>query len=249
MPGRNRSRSDQSQQPCGQAAPPSSLWPDNRSPRTISSLLAYLPLNLPALSSARPFGPPIAQPVWNRDEREYLDFVNKPAANAEGLHGHQMLQHARRRVRRSAAPGAVVNEQRKRSNQTLLFIDNQRPSRPYVFHVCKRLAVDLLRARHHAELELGSSLLRVRVRNHRRGHHSPSRWRIVHRLIAVFMAYAVLGERRDLAVVSLEGVEIRVGRANQNLARAPLRRGNVVDQRFPRRGEQRNCSLIDVAIP
>ena len=63
------------------------------------------------------------------------------------------------------------------------------------------------------------------------------------------MPHAIVGKRRDLAVVALERVEIRVGCPEQNISRALLRRGNVVHQRFPGRRQKWDGSLIDVAIP
>src|SRR5438128_10775741 len=80
---------------------------------------------LRTVSPARTRRPASPQPVRDRDEREHLDFMNQPAPDSKGFHGHQVLQHPRRRIRGGPAPGPVVDEQREGANQSLLRVDNQ----------------------------------------------------------------------------------------------------------------------------
>src|SRR4029434_8236964 len=56
----------------------------------------------PSLPS-RSWRPPIAQPIRKRHERRRFDMMNQAAPNRKCLHRHQILQHARRRIRRRAA--------------------------------------------------------------------------------------------------------------------------------------------------
>ena len=92
-----------------------------------------------------------------------LDVMNHPAADREGLHRHQVLEHAGRRVCRSAPARAVVDEERERADDLLLLVDDQRAARPDVLHVGEDLRVDLLRARQHAERQLRFALLGLRI--------------------------------------------------------------------------------------
>src|SRR4029453_4543084 len=104
-----------------------------------------------ASSPPRPRRPPIAKPIWQRDERRRLDVVDLPTPHRECLHRHQVLQHAETRV---AAARTVVDEQRKRADRLLLLIEDEHTSRANALHEVEDLRVDLLRAREHAELEL-----------------------------------------------------------------------------------------------
>ena len=150
-----------------------------------------------------------------------------------------------RGVRRCAPPRPVVNEQRKHAHQPFLLVNNQSPPRPDVLHVregfasLRRTGRDLLLAAQHAEGKLSFPLLGVGVGQHRAGHHPSSRRRIVHRLVAVLMADAILGESADLAVIAFERVEVRVGGANQDFAGSPFGGRNVMDQPRARRDQQR----------
>jgi len=175
--------------------------------------------------------------------------MNQPSADSKGLHGNQILQHSRRIARLRTAPRPIVNKQRIYRHQTFLLIDHQRAARADMLHVRERLAGNLLFTGHHAELELTAALLRVRVRKLRTGHHATAGRRIVDRPITVFMPHAIVGERRDLAVIALQCVKVRIGRTQQDFARLPLCRRNIVHQRGPRRCRQRHSGVVDTTCP
>src|SRR5678816_1748152 len=90
----------------------------------------------PSLPS-RSWRPPIAQPIRKRHERRRFDMMNQAAPNRKCLHRHQILQHARRRIRRRAATSAVVHEQRECPDGLLLLVEDEGTTRPNVLHVGK----------------------------------------------------------------------------------------------------------------
>src|SRR5687767_7485756 len=170
------------------------------------------PLNLVGhgIFPAAPAGPhPVRHPLENRfDLVELIPFDleqlgNHPRPELRGPGGHVA---ARRRLERARRPGIVI-EKRERDNEAALVVDGDIAAIADATDEMQQPGFELLAARPHRRV----ACRRLRIR--------PCRaWlaRGVRRLIAVFDAVAVVGERiLALAVVQLHAAEIHVGGANQ----------------------------------
>ncbi len=173
-----------------------------------------------------------------------MDLV---AADAEGLHGDHVQNHAGALVvgvgvRLDVALDPALDEHREGGDQALLLIDHQ-PARPDAGDEVEDAGRDLLAAGHHREL--GERAFGRRRRG--RGRIAARRL-VVDRLIALLVADAVVGEGGDAAVFAGEGVEVGVGRIGQELARGALRLRHVVDQRRAGRGQKLHRRGRDIRV-
>src|SRR4030095_14833773 len=101
--------------------------------------------------STRPWCPPITQAIRLGYEWKDFHFMNQASANSKRLHGHEILQHSRRRIGRRVPSCSIENEKNPHADDPLLLIHNQRAARPDALHEGEGSFRDLLLAGEHAE--------------------------------------------------------------------------------------------------